>query len=90
MREYSTHLEDKCKELEDSGLSEEEANETATQLLGPPNLLAKQISEVYSQGSWKQAIFAALPHLLIALLFALRWWQHTIWLSGIVLLVNMF
>ena len=87
VREYSSHLEDKCKELQDSGLSEEEANETATKLLGPPNLLAKQIGEVYSQGSWKQAIFAALPHLLIALLFALRWWQHTMWLSGIVLLI---
>ena len=87
VREYSTHLEDKCRELKESGLSEEEANETATKLLGSPSLIAKQIGEVYSQGSWRQAIFAALPHLLVALLFALRWWQHTLWLSSIILLV---
>jgi hypothetical protein len=87
VREYSAHLEDKCKELQDSGLSEDEADETAMTLLGSPNLLAKQIGEVYAQGSWQQAVFAALPHLLVALLFALSWWQHTIWLSGTVLLV---
>jgi hypothetical protein len=87
VREYSTHLEDKRRELQELGLSEDEADKTAITLLGPPNVLAKQISEVYAQGSWQQAIFAALPHLLVALLFALSWWQHSIWLSGAVLLI---
>jgi len=87
IREYSAHLEDRYRELQDSGLSEEEADETATTFLGAPNLLAKQIGEVYAQGTWQQALFAAFPHMLIALLFALHWWQHTLWLSGIVLLV---
>jgi len=51
--------------------------------MGSPELVAKQIYEVYSQGSWVQAIFAALPHLLVAAFFALHWWQSTFWLIGI-------
>lgn len=87
IREYSTHLEDKCEELRESGLSEDEADRMATTLLGPPNIQARQIGEIYAQGTWRQAIFAALPHLLVALLFALRWWQYTMLLSLIVLLI---
>jgi hypothetical protein len=40
--------------------------------------------EVYSQGSWRQAIFAALPHLLVAALFAMHCWQNTFWLIGMI------
>jgi hypothetical protein len=85
--EYRAHLEDRCQELKESGLSEEEADEAATKLLGPPKLIAKQIGEVYSQGTWQQALFAALPHVLVALLFALHWWEDTAWVPVIILLV---
>ena len=87
IREIDTHLEDKSQELRKSGLSEEEASETAIHFMGPPRLIAKQIYEVYSQGSWRQAFYAALPHFLIALLFALQWWQSTIWVSAILFVV---
>jgi hypothetical protein len=80
VREIRTHIEDKKHELIESGLSEKEAAATATRLMGSPKLVARQIYEVYSQGSWLQAIFAALPHLLVAAFFALHWWQHTFWL----------
>ena len=84
VRELNAHLEDKKRELIEAGLSEKEAAATATRLLGSPQIVAKQMYEVYSQGSWRQAIFAALPHLLVAALFAMRCWQNTFWLIGMV------
>jgi hypothetical protein len=87
VREINTHLEDKRHELIESGLSEKEATATATKLLGPPRIVAKQMYEVYSQGSWRQAFFAALPHLLVAALFALHCWQNTFWLIGMVVAI---
>ncbi|MBM4446775.1 MAG: hypothetical protein FJ023_05410 [Chloroflexi bacterium] len=87
VRELHAHLEDKSHELIESGLSEEEATATATRLMGAPQLVARQIYEVYSQGSWRQAFFAALPHLLVAALFALHCWKNTLWLLGILVAV---
>jgi hypothetical protein len=83
VRELDAHLEDKSQELKESGFSEEEATETAVQFLGSPRLIARQMYEVYSQGSWRQALFAALPHFLIASLFALHWWHSTTWLLAL-------
>jgi hypothetical protein len=82
VRELNTHLEDKSHELIETGLSEEEATATAAKLLGSPRIVSKQMYEVYSQGSWRQALFAALPHLLVAALFAMHFWQNTFWLVG--------
>ncbi|GAH89856.1 unnamed protein product [marine sediment metagenome] len=74
-RELRTHLEDKSQELRETGLSEDEANNIATESFGSPQLIAQQIYEVHSQGTWQEAFFAALPHLLVALLTSLllRW-----------------
>ena len=83
VRELRAHIEDKSHELIESGLPEEEATSTAAKLMGSPQIVARQIYEVYSQGSWRQAFFAALPHLLVAALFALHCWQNTLWLIGI-------
>jgi hypothetical protein len=87
VRELNAHIEDKRRELIESGLSEKEATATATKLLGSPQIVAKQMYEVYSQGSWRQAIFAALPHLLVAALFAMHCWQNTFWLIGMVVAI---
>src|SRR4030042_1474619 len=43
--------------------------------------------DVYSQGSWRQAFFAALPHLLVAALFAMRCWKNTFWLIGMLIAI---
>jgi hypothetical protein len=85
VREIRAHLEDKRLELIESGISERQATAMATRVMGSPELVARQIYEVYSQGSWLQAIFAALPHLLVAAFFALHWWQNTFWLFGILI-----
>lgn len=87
LRELYTHLEDRSQELEESGFSEDEATEMAVSWLGSPSVIARQICEVYSQGSWRQALFAALPHFVVALLFALRIWQSTTLLSFILVVV---
>lgn len=87
LRELYTHLEDRSQELEESGFSEDAATEMAVSWLGSPSVIARQICEVYSQGSWRQALFAALPHFVVALLFSLRIWQSTTLLSFILVAV---
>lgn len=79
--ELYAHLEDRTRELEENGLSREEASKIAVQSLGSPELLAQQIYETHAQGSWKEALFSALPHLLVALLFTSYYWQNVIYVS---------
>ncbi|HEX77081.1 MAG TPA: hypothetical protein G4O03_01520 [Dehalococcoidia bacterium] len=80
LRELSTHLEEKAEELRQAGLSEEEASRQAAEFFGSPKAIARQMYQVYSQGSWGQALLAALPHLIFAGMFALHIWQSPIWL----------
>jgi len=87
VRELNAHLEDKSRELMESGLSKKEAAATATKLFGSSRIVAKQMYEVYSQGSWRQALFAALPHLLVAALFAMHCWKNTFWLIGMLVAI---
>lgn len=81
VQELHTHLEDKSQELKENGISEDEANNLATLSLGSPDLIAHEIYEAHAQGSWQEAFFAALPHFLVALLFASYYWQNTFCLS---------
>lgn len=86
--ELETHIEDEIEEMRGAGLSEEEAANTCLKLLGSAKLVARKIYEVHSQGTWRQALMASMPHLLFALLFALNWWQGVSWLAitlGIIL-----
>ena len=79
--ELYTHLEEKTQELQENGLSREEAGKMAVQSLGSPELIARQIYDTHAQGSWKEALFSALPHLLVALLFTSYYWQNIIYAS---------
>jgi hypothetical protein len=85
--ELKTHIEDRLQELKETGLSEEEAAETCLGLLGSAKMIARQIYEAHSQGTWRQALLASMPHLLFATLFALNWWHHVGWLSTVVILI---
>jgi MFS family permease len=87
IRELETHIEDEVEELRESGLSEEDAADTCLTLLGSAKMVARQIYEAHSQGSWTQALLAASPHILFGLLFALNWWQGVGWLLGMLALV---
>ena len=86
MSELEAHLVDTLDELESAGLSEEEAVRTALGQMGGPTLIAKQIYEAHSQGTWRQVLLASLPHFLFALVFALSWYQHAGWMSAVLLL----
>ena len=85
--ELETHINDRFQELRQAGLSEEEAANTCVKLLGSAKLVAHQIYEAHSQGTWKQALLASMPHLLFGVLFALNWWQGISWLLGMLILV---
>ncbi len=84
--ELETHINDRLQELRQAGLSEEEAANTCVKLLGSAKLVAHQIYEAHSQGTWRQALLASMPHLLFGVLFALNWWQGISWL--LVMLVS--
>jgi len=75
MNELEAHIEDRLQEMRQTGLSEEEAANKCVKLLGSAKLVARQIYEVHSQGNWRQALLAAMPHLLFALLFIMNWWH---------------
>jgi hypothetical protein len=73
--ELETHAEDRLMEMKEAGLSEEEAADECLGLLGSAKMVARQIYEAHSQGTWRQALLAALPHFFFALLCALKWWN---------------
>ena len=85
--ELETHIEDEVEELKGKGLSEEEAVKTCLRLLGSAKMVAHQIYEAHSQGTWQQAALASLPHLLFGLIFALNWWRGITWLPVMLVLV---
>lgn len=87
IHELETHIEDELQELREAGLSEEEAADTCLRLLGSAKVVARQIYEAHSQGSWSQALLAAMPHILFGLLFAVNWWRGIGWLLGMLVLV---
>jgi hypothetical protein len=87
MSELRAHIEDKIEELTEAGLTEEEALETCLGQMGNTKLIARQIYEAYSQGSWKQVMLASMPHLLFGLLFVLNWWHYPGWLSIVLVLI---
>ena len=79
INELETHIEDELQELKEAGLPEEEAVNTCVRLLGSTKLVARQIYEAHSQGTWRQALLASMPHLLCGLIFALNWWHGISW-----------
>jgi hypothetical protein len=87
IHELETHIEEEVQELRETGLSEEEAANGCLRLLGSAKLVARQIYEAHSQGTWSQALLAAMPHLLFGLLFVLNWWRGIGWLLGMLVLV---
>jgi len=85
--ELETHINERLHELRQAGLSEEEAANTCVRSLGSAKSVARQIYEAHSQGTWRQALLASMPHLLFGLLFALNWWQGVSWLLVMLVLV---
>lgn len=91
--ELQTHIEDNVEEMKEAGLSEEEAASICITLLGSAKTVARRMYEAHSQGTWRQALLASMPHLIFAILFALNWWQGVGWLIvilGLVLITTIY
>ena len=80
IRELEAHVEDSCQEMQNAGLPEDEALARCLKLLGPAKNVARQMYESHNQGTWRQALLAAAPHLFFATMFALKWWMGISWL----------
>jgi len=87
VRELQTHFEDEMGELCQAGFSTIEAADVATKRFGAPEALGRQIYEVYSKGTWSEALLAAVPHFLLALTFGLHLWRNNFWLFATALMV---
>ncbi|MEA3298147.1 MAG: permease prefix domain 1-containing protein [Chloroflexota bacterium] len=83
--EIYTHLEDKTQELEKEGLGKKEAIEVATLSFGSAKLITQQLYRVHGQGTWQEAFYASLPHILVASLLASYYLQNLVCLSSILL-----
>jgi len=79
-RELQTHFEDEIEELCDAGYSGTEAVKEATRRFGHPREIGREIYEAYSKGTWSQVLLSVMPHILIALTFALHLWRANVWL----------
>ena len=75
MTELANHIEDEVSDLKKKGLHDDEAENTCIKLLGSAKTVAMMIYEAHSQGTWKQALMASLPHILFGIIFILNWWR---------------
>lgn len=73
--ELTSHIEDEIEDLKKKGFHDDEAASISIRLLGSAKLVARQIYEAHSQGSWRHALLACLPHLLFGMMFLLNWWE---------------
>jgi len=86
VRELETYFEERVEELEGDGFSAEEAAEMAARRFGPAEAVAREIYEAHSRGSYRQAVVAAAPHLLLAVTFACHLWREWLWVAVVVAL----
>lgn len=86
MREIYSYFEERIGELREAGLSEREAAKVAVQSFGRAKAMARQMQEAHGRGSWGRGFLAAIPHFLMAVLFALHFWDQA-WTALILVLI---
>ena len=79
IRELRSHLLERAEDSEESGLSSEEALARSIDSLGRPKALARLLYESHHKTSWSELGVSALPHLMIAFLFAIGGWDNWVW-----------
>lgn len=85
--ELANHIEEEVQELKKSGLKDDEAVSTCIKFLGSAKTVAHLIYEAHSQGTWRQALMASLPHILFALIFILNWWRGIVPVLMVIILI---
>jgi hypothetical protein len=87
--ELQGHLEEKIEELQEEGLTHGEALTRAVQEMGHPDSIASGMYSVHSRGSWKDIFLAALPHLILASLFALHLWTRYLLVAVLLIAITL-
>ena len=87
VRELNSHLEEEIEELCEAGYTSAQAVDMATRRLGSAREIGREMYEVYSVGTWRQALLSALPHLLVAGAFAFHLWRMSFWMILVIGLV---
>ena len=80
LEELQAHIEDRALELREAGNTAHEAMSRALDEFGATRSIARQLYAVHSQIPWQHTLMAALPHILIAAMFALGLWTAPGWL----------
>jgi hypothetical protein len=75
LQELKSYFEELLAELQRSGMRAQDCAEEAIRCSGRPQSLGRLFHEVYSQGSWTEALLALQPHLLVAALFLTHLWS---------------
>lgn len=86
LHELEAHIEDRVNELIEMGVPRRAANQETLKALGQSNLIAEQLYQVHSRGSWYHTALATLPHLMLSLVFALHLWTAPVWVIGMMAL----
>lgn len=76
--ELYTYFQERIAELQERGIPEREAIRRAIKSFGRPRVIARLTYEAHSKGNWNEAVLSALPHLIVAGLFATHLWHHPI------------
>ena len=82
LRELQTHADDCLKDLRRKGQGDELLEKVLRRHLGRPRVLARLLQEAHTQATWREALLAALPFLLAAILFATHLWHNPAALAG--------
>jgi len=87
VRELYTHFQEKMEELQEGGLSQEEAGRAAIESFGRSRVVARRMYEAHSKGSWVEAAIASFPHLVFVCLFAFHLWLHPVLMPIIIVAI---
>ncbi|MBI2868000.1 MAG: hypothetical protein HYX97_06670 [Chloroflexi bacterium] len=88
--EVCLHLEDEVRDLMLGGLGRHEAAAVARQRLGHPKALGRRLYAAHHRGSWRQALYAAGPHLVLALIISWQLQPQFLAIAGFLAFTTMF
>jgi hypothetical protein len=80
--ELTTHFDEKVGDLQEQGMSEEQAARSALTSFGDARSIARLLYEAHSRGSWTDALIGCQPHLIVAALFATHVWRVPVLLGA--------
>lgn len=83
VRELQAHLEDRTQEFLRAGVSFPEATERAALYFGRARVIARMLYEAHRKDGWRELALAALPSILVAVLFAGHFWQFWMVVLGL-------